>query len=82
MTECGKILDGLRKMGNQWKLANSRANAKGATEKARATLNRVEKEFVALRDVGRVLIRERGTLQERNRFEVLKTPRGTHAGSA
>ena len=80
MTTCGKVLDDLRKMGRQWKLANSRANAQGASEKTRAALNGIEKEFVALRDSARILIRASGTLAERNRFEVLRTPRGTRVG--
>jgi hypothetical protein len=79
---CGEVLEGLRKTGSLWKRANSKANAKDAGEKERAALNQIEKEFIALREMGRKLIRETGTLDERNRFAVLKTPRVTRAGRA
>jgi hypothetical protein len=80
MSECTALLDRLTKKGSEWKLANAAANAPGATAKSRAALNRVEREFAALRDTAQRTVRETGTLAEKNRFAVLKTPRGTRAG--
>jgi hypothetical protein len=79
MTKCGRLLEKLQKKGREWKIANSAANSARSTDEKRATLNRVEKEFVALRNTARTAIRKSGTLAERNRFVVLQTPRGTRA---
>ena len=79
MTKCGRLLDKLQKKGTEWKKANSAANSAHSTDEKRATLNRIEKEFIALRNNARTAIRKSGTFAERNRFVILQTPRGTRA---
>jgi hypothetical protein len=77
MTKCGRLLDELQKKGSEWKIANAAANSIRSTDQKRAALNRIEKEFIALRDGARVAVRSSGTLEERNRWAVLQTPRAT-----
>jgi hypothetical protein len=79
MTKCGRLLDELQKKGREWKITNAAANSARSTDEKRATLNRIEKEFVALRDTARRAIRNSGTLAERNRLAMVQTPRGTRA---
>jgi hypothetical protein len=75
MPTCDQMLDALGKKGIEWKRANAAAKAPGATAKAMATLNKVESEFVALRDEARAAVRESGTIKQKARFATLKTVR-------
>jgi hypothetical protein len=69
------MLDALRKKGLEWKRANAAAKAPGDTAKARAAWNKVESEFVAIRDRGRVAVTESGTVKQKARYATLKTVR-------
>ena len=75
MPTCDQMLDVLRKKGLEWKLANAAAKSPGATAKARAALNKVESEFVSIRDKARAAVTESGTVRQKARYATLKTVR-------
>lgn len=76
MATSDELLDQLEKKGIDWRHANSAANAPGATDKAAANLNKVEREFVALRERARKAVAD-GTPGQKLRLAGIKTVRLT-----
>jgi hypothetical protein len=75
MPICDQMLDALGKKGLERKRANAAANAANATATARAALNKVEAELVAIRDRARAAVTESGTAKQKARYATLRTVR-------